>query len=578
MRLARLPIFSFLILIGIISGCSKKPGGESEKIIPDPIHFSHTNRPDTTTIQFPEGASTCLKFFSLLEAGERKYIVERNADIQKTLQNIVRNFAKNKLQKDYGVDTGGIEEHEIDKNDCSVFTGLASKIKDNQKIMDVYRESSDEFNPLEYIFDQILYFYFDTFDLVSSYEGRYTSEFFYSMPSLKSGLRMMVKADYYRNWARKVDGKEISERNPKYLVVEYSPEYLQEMLPRNSRIYKINGKPVEKEKYVSSLSELDKLEEAELTVRLWDETNEKYTDETTIEVTFENDTNRARQITYNIKNGIAYMQIPTFSQEDLDKDFYRAWIDEIKRKKAEHDNTEIKGTIIDLRNNGGGRAYEAAKILGMILPRNSVISHYIERDASQNRYKLESHTVQEHYAMNFGKIIVLTNFKSASASEVVSAAIQDYGAGLIVGEKTIGKGIGQDTIPIKEPYIYGEVAITNFYVFSPAGNSWYMTGVIPDIEVSEPSQQNYIWNFADVSKNLPAAYTNKPNVTFNRNINIPNKVTPEIINQLRIFRNDPKNEPAVCKKSVSEMAEEDSCILSWGESILNQWIQLNPTI
>jgi C-terminal peptidase prc len=565
-------ILALFILAAGFHACTKKPIIEGEKTVDGSIKTTQSNKPDTTILEFPLGATTCLKFFSLLEAGENMYIIDREVDVIKTLQNLVRNFAKNKLAAEYGVNTGGVEDQPINKNDCSVLAKLASKVEGNSKIMEKFNETRDEFNSLQYIFDQILYYYFDSFDLVSGYDGHYTSEFFQPSPSLKSGLRMMVKADYYRNWARKVNGVEVEGRNPKYLYVEYSPEYLSRVIPKKTRIYKINGQAVEQTEYASSLNQLNKLKQANLTIRLWDESNDKYSEETTISVNFETK-NRARQITYSVKNGIAYMQIPTFGLDNIDKDLLKSWIEQIQQNH----NADIRGTIIDLRNNGGGRAYETAKILGMIFPENTIISHYIHRDSVSQKYKLEVNKVQEHFPMNFGKIVVLTNFKSASSSEVVAAAVKDYGAGIIVGEKTIGKGIGQHVVKFEEPYLHGEIALTNYYIFSPRGESWYMTGVIPDIEVKEPSQQEYVWNFSDVNTSLPVTYTNKPNVAFNENLDIPNQVSQETIAELREFRNNPANEPPTCKKNIAELSEEESCIVKWGYAILDRWTRLEPT-
>ncbi|MEZ4846082.1 MAG: S41 family peptidase [Bdellovibrionota bacterium] len=499
--------------------------------------------------------------------------MDQQTDIERTLQNLTKLFVEQELNKKFNLNMDGIEKKPIKHGDCSVFLELADKIKGNVAIMNLYDETEETFDPIAYIFDHILYYYFDSFDLVSSYEGHYTEEYNHASSTLNSGLRLLIKADYYDNWARKIDGKTVPARNPQYLVVEHSPEYLEKILPRKTRIYKVNDMNVREHKYRDALAELSNSKSAELTVRFWDESQNTYSKEVNVMVEFHKNEN-SREISYtHLKLGqnIAYIQIPTFLKQNLEKELFKSWIEYIQTVSS-----NSQGTIIDLRNNGGGRAYEAAKILGTILPENAVISHYIQKNPVSNAHELKSNTIEDHFPIHFGKIIVLINSHSASASEVFAQAIKDYRAGIVVGERSIGKGIGQNSLQIAEPHLQGEASLTNFYVFSPRGDTWYQRGVIPDIEVLEPSQQRYAWNFSDVAKSLPNPYPNKPNVNFDADIDIRNKVSEEVIVKLRDFKKDSANEPSTCKKSVDQLTEEESCILSWGVSIMQKWIELEP--
>jgi C-terminal peptidase prc len=551
MPLKPLRILTLFLLIGLITSCSKRAGGESTNPPPGPPVVSRTIGPQKTVLDFSDASTTCEKFFSFLEIADKAYLINKSIDIPASLQKFTKEFVTNELQKNYEVETDGAENKPIKKNDCSVFFELAKKIKGNNKIMSVYNETEESFDPLNYIFDHVLYYFFDAFDLVSSYEGRYTREYQNASASLNSGLRLLVKADYYPNWARKMNGATVPPRKPKYLVVEYSPQYLQKMLPKKTRINKINNKPVHEIGYSDSLEELESLKIAELAVQFWNDEKKQYSDETNVAVEFQevkDFESDSRQISFThltTNQNIAYIQIPTFNKEELDTEMLKSWVDYL-----ETINGKSQGTIIDLRNNSGGSAYEAAKLLGMVLPENAVVSHYVQKNPETNNYQLKVNTVKKHFALNFGKIVVLINSRSASAAEVFAQTLKDYGAAVIVGEKSIGKGIGQHSLEVNENHLRGIASLTNFYVFSPKGESWYMKGVNPDIEVVEPTQTNYVWNFYDVKNILPPPYTNKPNISFDPNATeIRNKVSSEMIVQLRTFRSDANNEPVVCKKN-----------------------------
>ena len=167
-------ILTLILLSAAFAGCSKKTEVQAEK--PEPVPTVTTNSStNTTRIDFPESSNTCDSLFRFIQMTEKAYVMDQRTNIEATLQGHIQRFAKEELIAKYGVDTGGVEQKPIKMGDCSVYIALAEKVKGNQKIMSLYDESESEFDPINYIFDHVLYYYLKAFDLVSGYEGRYTS-------------------------------------------------------------------------------------------------------------------------------------------------------------------------------------------------------------------------------------------------------------------------------------------------------------------------------------------------------------------------------------------------------------------
>jgi carboxyl-terminal processing protease len=132
-----------------------------------------------------------------------------------------------------------------------------------------------------------------------------------------------------------------------------------------------------------------------------------------------------------------------------------------------------KGLIIDLRSNPGGYLDDVLKIADMILPEGLIV--YTEDRAGIR----ESHR-SDSAALN-KPLVVLVNGMSASASEILAGAVQYYGVGTIVGEKTFGKGVVQTLIPFRSDG--AGVQLTTSTYFTPNGRSINKVGIDPDVEV-----------------------------------------------------------------------------------------------
>jgi carboxyl-terminal processing protease len=147
----------------------------------------------------------------------------------------------------------------------------------------------------------------------------------------------------------------------------------------------------------------------------------------------------------------------------------------IKKLKQEG----VRGLILDLRRNGGGSLEEAIQLTGLFIPSGPVVQTSSPEDGA------EIGTSPETTALYDGPLVVLTSRLSASASEIVAGALQDYGRALIAGDSsTFGKGTVQTIVPLQELLRYhgvGAVKVTSYKFYRPSGASTQLKGVVPDI-------------------------------------------------------------------------------------------------
>ncbi len=155
----------------------------------------------------------------------------------------------------------------------------------------------------------------------------------------------------------------------------------------------------------------------------------------------------------------------------FDQNSSRNFIDALNEMHAQG----MRGLVLDLRNNPGGLLHECVAIADMLLPEGLVM--YSE-DKNGNREEYTSN--KEHINI---PLAVLVNEYSASASEVLSGAIQDHGVGVVIGKTTFGKGLVQT---LRGPFKEGDVVkLTTSKYFTPNGRDINKIGVVPDFEVDE---------------------------------------------------------------------------------------------
>ncbi len=151
--------------------------------------------------------------------------------------------------------------------------------------------------------------------------------------------------------------------------------------------------------------------------------------------------------------------------------FYNGTADDVKKQLIKLKKDDVDGVILDLRNNGGGALGEAMQLIGLFM--DSAPGVQIQ-DANGNIQVLGD---RNNGAVYSGPLAVMTNRLSASASEIVAGALQDYGRALILGSQSFGKGTVQTLLPLSS----GQLKLTEAKFYRVSGKSTQDRGVTPDI-------------------------------------------------------------------------------------------------
>ncbi|GHE22447.1 carboxy terminal-processing peptidase [Halomonas urumqiensis] len=172
---------------------------------------------------------------------------------------------------------------------------------------------------------------------------------------------------------------------------------------------------------------------------------------------------------------IGVIKIPTF-YVDFDawqagEEDFRSTTRDVAREIERLQQEDIEGIVLDLRNNGGGALQEANSLIGLFIDRGPTVQ---VRDA-RGRISLYGDT--EAGTVYDGPLGVLVNRLSASASEILAGAIQDYGRGLVLGTPTFGKG----TVQTLNDLSHGQIKLTRAKFYRISGDSTQHRGVEPDI-------------------------------------------------------------------------------------------------
>ena len=170
-----------------------------------------------------------------------------------------------------------------------------------------------------------------------------------------------------------------------------------------------------------------------------------------------------------LEKNIGYLRLTSFN-ENSGKQIER----EIKKLEK---NKDVKSYILDLRNNPGGLLSQAIKISDFFLDNGEIVSTK-SRKPSENRKWF----AKKGDLTNGKVLIVLINYGSASASEIVAGALKDHRRAILLGENSYGKGSVQSIIPLKND---GAIRLTVAKYYLPSGKSISEVGVSPDIEIDE---------------------------------------------------------------------------------------------
>ncbi len=161
---------------------------------------------------------------------------------------------------------------------------------------------------------------------------------------------------------------------------------------------------------------------------------------------------------------IGYLRITEF--DDITPDQFREGMAELRE-------SNIKGLIIDLRSNPGGSLQAVCDVASEILPEGLIV-YTVDRNGEREDYRCDGKKQIDI------PVVVLVNQYSASASEILSGAIKDYGIGKLVGVTTYGKGIVQRIFDLKDGTAV-KLTVSDYY--TPNGNNIHGIGIEPDVEI-----------------------------------------------------------------------------------------------
>ena len=133
-----------------------------------------------------------------------------------------------------------------------------------------------------------------------------------------------------------------------------------------------------------------------------------------------------------------------------------------------------------MRNNPGGLLSQAVKISDFFLDSGEIVSTKSRRSSENKKYFANKGDI-----INGETLIVLINYGSASASEIVAGALKDHKRAILIGENSYGKGSVQSILPLKNK---GAIRLTISKYYLPSGKSISGTGITPDIEINESSE------------------------------------------------------------------------------------------
>ncbi|MBL0709192.1 MAG: S41 family peptidase [Sulfurimonas sp.] len=220
-----------------------------------------------------------------------------------------------------------------------------------------------------------------------------------------------------------------------------------------------------------------------------------------------------------IGKNIQYIRVTSFDKKVVD-DVQKA----IKKKKA-----VTSGIILDLRNNPGGLLDQAVGLVDIFVDKGNIVSQKGRKDSDEQVYKASASKT-----LTDVPLVVLVNGGSASASEIVSGALQDHKRAVLLGEKTFGKGSVQVVLPITQKEAI-KLTIARYYL--PSGRTIQAVGVTPDIVVQAGEVKTHESSFsikeADLKKHLEKELAK---VDTNKTKTTETKVKKDIITKKMLYK------------------------------------------
>ncbi len=260
------------------------------------------------------------------------------------------------------------------------------------------------------------------------------------------------------------------------------------------------------------------------------------------------------------KENVGYISLPGFYTE-WGAGANRGCAEDLARELTKLQLENINGLVLDLRYNGGGSLEEAIELAGI----------FIEEGVLFQVYDREPILVKDpnRGSIYDGPLIILINEASASASEILSNALQDYNRAIIVGSTSYGKATGQNIMPVDEkmniimpsfntielPKVSGYVKVTTSKLYGVHGNSYQKKGITPDIEL--PS---LISGLVPTEESEPFALTNDPITKAKYFTPLPEIKMESLVetSKTRVEANNEFNNITICNDSLKARYNQSS--------------------
>lgn len=194
------------------------------------------------------------------------------------------------------------------------------------------------------------------------------------------------------------------------------------------------------------------------------------------EITIVREVIRTFSVTSRMEGDFGYIRISTFN-ENTGRELTEA-INTLKGS-----NPNLRGVVLDLRNNGGGLLDAAIAVSDAFLERGEIVSQRGRRPDNIQRYNATAGDL-----LNGLPIAVLINYGSASASEIVAGALRDHQRATMVGLTSFGKGSVQTVMPLRNGQD-GALSLTTARYYTPSGQSIQRIGITPDLEVARSRRE-----------------------------------------------------------------------------------------
>ena len=238
------------------------------------------------------------------------------------------------------------------------------------------------------------------------------------------------------------------------------------------------------------------------------------------DVTIKRDVIKITSIRSRLEKDVGYVRITTFSEQTR-----KSATEAIKKLKK---NKNLKGYVLDLRNNPGGLLEQAVAISNLFLEKGEIVSTRGRDLENPEIYKAKPGDIIKGLPL-----VVLINSGSASASEIVAGALQDHKRAIILGTKSFGKGSVQTIIPV---HPFGALRMTTAKYFTPSGKSIQKKGIVPDIVVEQAKVEKIDKRNANRESDLKGALDNPVNNLEKKNNENLNKETKEAIDDFQLSR------------------------------------------